>query len=253
MHDISHAILRLAVHLPKEQMICYKEGSEREAVEATAVKATTLTAWFELNAKQISANQYLDTDIPEHFVFDRKTSSWQTRKKHIKIISRMYTVSPIDAERYYLRLLLLNVKGVKSFDHLKTVDSKRYSTFKEAAIALNLLADDKEWDEAIEEAGSFQMPAQLRQSFAYIRVYGPPKKPKNLWLKHLKLFTEDFEHKGNEDYAESFAMREVENILQLHGRSYQDFDLPKPLSREPSRICFLHLFKQSINFHVFFE
>jgi hypothetical protein len=72
----------------------------------------------------------------------------------------MYTVCPIDAERYYLRLLL-NVKGTKSFDHLKTVDSKRYSTFEEAAIALNLLADDKEWDEAIEEAGSFQMPSQL--------------------------------------------------------------------------------------------
>src|SRR5208282_4065787 len=69
MHDISYAIIRLAVHLPEEQMICFKEGSEREAVDAAAAKATTLTAWFELNAKNISANQYLYTDIPEHFVF----------------------------------------------------------------------------------------------------------------------------------------------------------------------------------------
>jgi hypothetical protein len=95
----------------------------------------------------------------------------------------MYTVSLNDTERYYLRLLLLNIRGATSFEDLKTIDNRTYETFKEAAIQRNLLADDKEWEEAMEEAVSFKMPTQLRQLFAYICIFGMPKDPRNLWDK----------------------------------------------------------------------
>jgi len=140
----------------------------------------------------------------------------------------MYTVSLNDAERYYLRLLLLHVKGATSFQYLRTVENKVFSTFKEAAIERHLLADDKEWEDAISEAESFQMPPQLRQLFAYICVFGPPKDPRSLWFKFLSAFTEDYVKKGYKDSAESLAMRDVEDIFRLHGKNYKDFNLPKP-------------------------
>ncbi len=116
MHDISHAIIRLAVHLPDEQAVYFQPGGEQVALEAASSKETTLTAWFKLNQQDPSANQYLYSEIPENFVFDKASHSWQPRIKYCKLISRMYTVSLNEPERYYLRLLLLNIRGATSFD-----------------------------------------------------------------------------------------------------------------------------------------
>jgi len=228
MHDISHAIIRLAVHLPHEQTVYFTHSKEQEALEAATSRETTLTAWFKLNEKEPPANRYLYAEIPEHFVFDRDSSSWQPRKQHRKLISQMYTVSLNEPERYYLRLLLLNVRGATSFDYLKTVNNIVYKTFKEAAIQRNLLADDKEWENALEEAGSFRMPQQLRELFAFICIFGTPKNPRFLWDKFRSLLIEDYLKKFSEIHAELIAMREIEDVLRLHGKNYKDFGLPTP-------------------------
>jgi len=92
--------------------------------------------------------------------------------KFTKTIGRMYNVSPSDSERYHLRLLLLYVVGATSFDDLRTYKNITYPpTFKAAATARELILDDVEWQRALEEASSFQMPYQLRQLFAYICIF----------------------------------------------------------------------------------
>ena len=48
-------------------------------------------------------------------------------------------------EKYCLRVLLLNRKGAKSFNDLKTVNCKQYSTYREAVEKPGLIEDDKEW------------------------------------------------------------------------------------------------------------
>lgn len=63
-----------------------------------------------------------------------------------KSISRMYTVSIKDEERFYLRILLLHVNGTTSYDYLRTVNGITYSTFKEACKQRHLLESDEEWD-----------------------------------------------------------------------------------------------------------
>jgi len=50
-------------------------------------------------------------------------------------------------------MLLICVKGATSYKHLQTVDGRMHDTFKDACIAMGLLADDNEWDQALEEAG----------------------------------------------------------------------------------------------------
>ncbi|CAF3519677.1 unnamed protein product [Rotaria sp. Silwood1] len=138
LHDKSHTIIRLAVHLPNQQPVYFAEGNERQAVERAATKDTTLTAWFKLNSKNPDARQYLYHDIPQHFVFERN-GTWKRRLQGENVIGRMYSISPSDVERYHLRLLLLHTPGACSFDDLKTVDDQVCQTFMEVAKRRGLL------------------------------------------------------------------------------------------------------------------
>ena len=75
------------------------------------------------------------------------------RKKTIKpILSRMYLVNPKDRQRYFIRLLLLHVKGATSFENLRTVNCVIHPTFYEAAVAKRLVNEDEEWDRCLKEA-----------------------------------------------------------------------------------------------------
>ncbi|CAF4691815.1 unnamed protein product [Rotaria sp. Silwood1] len=103
LHDKSHAIIRLAVHLPNQQPIYFAEEKKRQALGRAASKDTTLTAWFKLNSKDPDARQYLYHDVPHHFVFERN-GIWKRRLQGENVIGRMYSVSPSDVERYHLRL-----------------------------------------------------------------------------------------------------------------------------------------------------
>ncbi|XP_065318836.1 uncharacterized protein LOC135926834 [Gordionus sp. m RMFG-2023] len=142
MHDRSHAVIRLGIHLPLQQPVYFTAGHERDALLRSENKHTTLTAWFELNKTDLNTRQYLYGEIPYHYVFTNY--HWKLRKKRLNVISRMYSVHPNSGERFFLRLLLLHVCGATSFDYLKTINGILMSTFKEAAIKRNLLSDDKE-------------------------------------------------------------------------------------------------------------
>ena len=51
--------------------------------------------------------------------FRDREKKWVPRQRGgDRIISRMYSVSPADAERFHLRLLLLHVPGATSFTNL---------------------------------------------------------------------------------------------------------------------------------------
>jgi ATP-dependent DNA helicase PIF1 len=63
---------------------------------------------------------------------------------------------------YHLRLLLLNVPGATSFQHLRTVNGFPHATFTDAARALNLVENGQQWYDAMAEAAQHQMPYQLR-------------------------------------------------------------------------------------------
>ena len=69
-------------------------------------------AWFELNRVDKDANKYLYAEIPLYYTFEKDL--WKKRQRNLtNIIPRMYTVTPNDRERFYLRMLLLHVKGAR--------------------------------------------------------------------------------------------------------------------------------------------
>ncbi len=73
----------------------------------------------------------------------------------------VFSVSPRETERYYLRIMLLHIRGAISFEELRTVHNTVYPTFKQAAEALGLVEDDNMWMTCMAEASSYQMPHSL--------------------------------------------------------------------------------------------
>lgn len=119
MHDRSHAIYRLAVHLPEEQMVYFRSGNAPQAAVRASHRQTNLSAWFQLNQTDIEARNFIYSEIPYHYVFNKQSCVWNTRKRgENKVISRLNTVSQRDEERFHLRLLLLHVQGAQSFEDL---------------------------------------------------------------------------------------------------------------------------------------
>ena len=94
----------------------------------------------------------------------------------------MYYISPCDTECFYLRLLLLHVRGATSYRDLRTVAGQEAETFQAACKLRNLLEHD-EWDNCLAEATTLQMPAQLRCLFATICVFVNLQTPFNCgWI-----------------------------------------------------------------------
>ncbi|KAL0391014.1 UNVERIFIED_CONTAM: hypothetical protein Scaly_0458500 [Sesamum calycinum] len=68
--------------------------------------------------------QYVnDIEFPQYFVWDTKDKIWGTRKRGT-VVGRIANASPVEGERYYLRILLQNIRGPTSFDSLKTIQDK---------------------------------------------------------------------------------------------------------------------------------
>ena len=169
MHEQSHSVMRLPIHLPNQQPVYFQQGHEEEALDRATSAESLLTSWFHLNQNSQEALQHLYTEIPNHYVIKPPRKRWILRKRGgDKIIPRMYSVSPRDTERFHLRMLLLHKLGATSYEDLCTVNGHIAPTFKEACQLLNLLIDDTEWDNTLTEASAFQMPSRLRSLFATI-------------------------------------------------------------------------------------
>ncbi|XP_024871388.1 uncharacterized protein LOC112454320 [Temnothorax curvispinosus] len=224
----SHTVIRLAVHLPNRQMVYFRAGNEEQAVQRELTRDTTLTAWFKLNQSDENAVHFLYTDIPSHYIYERKETKWKRRKRGIaKIIARLYTVNIKDNERFYLRLLLLHVTGAKCFEDLRTFNGILYETFKDAAIAMNLVEADDLWEKTMEEATSTHMPAQLRELFSYICIFGNPTNVPTLWNRYKESMIEDFVH-SNIVNPENMALNHIQEILKNNGSSCENLELPSP-------------------------
>jgi hypothetical protein len=86
-------------------------------------------------------------------------------------IGRFYYVNPMKGERFYLRMLLIIVKGAQSYDDIKAYKGIIYNTFKEACAARGLLNNDNEWYWTFSEAASWVTSYQLRQLFITMLLF----------------------------------------------------------------------------------
>nr|XP_047141044.1 uncharacterized protein LOC101235432 [Hydra vulgaris] len=224
--DMSHTIIRLQIHLPDNQRVYFNEGEEQVAIDRAAQRDTHLTAWFKLNAENNEARQYSYVEIPYHFVFG-KNCMWKVRQRGSdKVVVRMYKVSSF-CELFFLRLLLLHVKGAKSFEDLRTVHGTVFNTFREACYHLGLLQDDIEWKNTLIEAAATRMPKQIRLLFCIILTLCEPDDPLHLWNTFKNYMVEDYIHHSMPVVlAEQAALRQIESIINQSGKTLADYNLP---------------------------
>ncbi len=153
MHEQFPTVERLQYHLPNQQMVLFDDDDDvQEVATRSAISRTMLTKWFKTNQESEVARSLTFNQFPQQWVWNRKMKQWIMRKRGFAI-GRMYYAHPKLGERYYLRILLNYIKGATSYEHLQTVDGKEHDTFKDACIAMGLLAYDNEWHQALEEAG----------------------------------------------------------------------------------------------------
>lgn len=215
--------------MQEEQSVCFRVGNILHAADRATSRDTKLTAWFKLNQNpdDPDANQWKYWEIPVHYVWDDKNTSWKKRQRGgNKVIGRMYTVSIKDSERFYLRLLLQHETGAKSFEDVRTIavsgGVKCCETYQEAAKEKGFLLDDSIWQKTLEDAKSYAMPAQMRQLFAYICAFSSPSDPLLLWNENKEDMTEDICRKlhGWDEpctSCESYALTDIQSALGILG------------------------------------
>ncbi len=136
--------------------------------------------------------------------------------------------------------MLLNcVKGATSYEHLRIVDGREHDTFKDACIAMGLLADDNEWHQALEEASVWASGRQLRDMFASMLMFCEVTNPRQLWDAHWESLNDDIEVMTRceradrivtlfEDALKDRALYEIDQVLMRNGHHLEDFPmLPK--------------------------
>ncbi|GFT79695.1 putative DNA helicase [Trichonephila clavipes] len=109
-------------------------------------------------------------------------------------LGRLYTVHLNNTECFYLRLLLINIRGPISFQDLRTVNGQLCATYRQACQDLNLLENDAHWDTALADASNTARPQQIRTLFAIILTTCFPSNPKDHWEKYKDYMSEDILH-----------------------------------------------------------
>ncbi|XP_031122581.1 uncharacterized protein LOC116025489 [Ipomoea triloba] len=227
--ELKPAVIQLQVHLENSQYINFY-GHERiiHIVSREEACRTMLTEFFSMNL----ANEYakmmnlLYVEFPCHFVWCKSTKSWKPRKQ-LKVIGRLVTVNPTEGERYYLRMLLMNVRAPTSFESLKTVNGYFAETFREAAEKLGLLSGDSIIEQSLDEALLFQMPSSLRKLFAMLLIFCDLSNPRSLWIKYKSYMCQDFLRNGLHtiDESESLVLKLIANNLHKMGKNLYDYNL----------------------------
>lgn len=166
LHNQYPATTKLAVHTENSQYVYFNENETDFEKTLNRSKKTTLTEWFEAN-KNYPDTRYLKyMDFPDAYTWNVSELKWTKRKKKNNTMGRMRFIPANDSNEYNLRLLLTHVKGSLSFEDIRTVNNIIYATYKEAAIAHELLEDDTEFDKCLEEAVEIQTGKQLRDLYS---------------------------------------------------------------------------------------
>ncbi|XP_028100698.1 uncharacterized protein LOC114300041 [Camellia sinensis] len=229
LNDIYPSVIHLQIHLEHQQFVTFNPSDDLNSVLNDLIRSKTmLTEFFLMNKSNEKAKlaKYLYKEFPEHFVWWQQDRMWTEQKKG-NVIGRIVTAHPAQGERYYLRLLLNNIRGPTSFESLRTINGRKAKTFREAALLYGLLQSDNNLEQCLEEAISYQMSYSLRRLFATILIHCAPNNPKQLWEKFKDYMAEDYAKTTNLSKQEIFkkVLQSINSTLQSMGKDIKDFNI----------------------------
>ncbi|XP_038718166.1 uncharacterized protein LOC120011170 [Tripterygium wilfordii] len=233
------AVERLAVHMPLMNNILFPGDKDVATVlQQPGIEKTMLTEWMFKNSTSDDARQLTYAEFPSLWRWDNINKFWFQRKKG-QCIGRISYVHPSAGDAYYLCMLLSHVKGPRNFTDIRTVDGIVYDTFKEACNAIGLIADDREWHNAMDEAAQWATSHNLRNLFVTLLLFCEVADANKLFEAQLLNSQEDIVYKvqrrlGITDLR--LSAEEIKNqvlvvlqtILQKNAACLSDYKLPMP-------------------------
>ncbi|XP_021744716.1 uncharacterized protein LOC110710693 [Chenopodium quinoa] len=131
LFEMHPSVLPLQVHLPYMQTVHVRPHERlRSVVSDDKRSRTQLTECFAMNAATEHGLGYLYGEFCEHYTWHQGDKRWKQRVQNRILIGPLAFVFLAEGERFFLRLLLLNVRSPKSFEALRTVDGCLYPTFQ---------------------------------------------------------------------------------------------------------------------------
>jgi hypothetical protein len=139
LSDQSPAVTRLGIHKHGKQLVYFPSTENAEGQIASGrASQTTLTGFMKLNQlNAIGANGRQAQDLKyenaaKYFSWNKAKKTWLPRSSRADAVGRVYSVSYLAREKFYLRVLLLHRKGCRSFKELQTVDGICARTYQTA-------------------------------------------------------------------------------------------------------------------------
>lgn len=203
IHERHPTVVHLAVHLENGQRVYFTDANVLQRVDRPP--STTLTSFFEMCQNDDFARTLLYSEMPRYYTWNQSSKKFERRKRGQPVqgyprvfstdaLGRLYAVHPSQDECFYLRLLLVNVRGPTSFQHLRTVNGVLCGTYREACQHLGLLENDTHWDHTLEDAVDSSNAKQIRTLFSIILSTCFPSTPTDLWHKYKDHMAEDILH-----------------------------------------------------------
>lgn len=245
IHDRYPAVIHLAVHLENGQRVYFTEATA--VARAAQPPATTLTGFFEICRTDSFARTLLYSEMPRYYTWDKKFKrrlrgdevTGHPGIRSADTIGRVYTVHPKNDECFYLRLLLVNVRGPTSFESLRTVGGYIHPTFRAACQALHLLENDDHWEYTLTDAVHSASACQVRALFAIIISTCFPSNPSHLWetfkddmsediLNRCRATVNDFELPMTDDMRNEALILIEDQCINICGNLLSKMGMPAP-------------------------
>ncbi|XP_057455304.1 uncharacterized protein LOC130746629 isoform X2 [Lotus japonicus] len=230
----AHILLWLSKENKDNQSICFKDDDNLQYIVEKAVeKDTMFLAWMRANAQFDEGKALTYAEFPSYFVYNEDSHTWHPRKK-IYSIGRLQYIPHGVGELYYLRILLTRQKGCTTWESIRTIEDVVYPSFHDACYALGLLADDREFIDAIVEANDLASGNQLRKFFVMLLTTNTMSKPDFVWEKSWFLLSNGIVYERrkklcipdlhiNDEDLKNLCLIELEKLLHLNGKSLKDY------------------------------
>ena len=168
---------------------------------------------------------------------DEEDIEFQSKQR---VIGRLHSINPAAGELYFLRMLLFHVKEATSYEDLLILPSgKVCETYKQVAMELGLITDDKEYTRILEEAALTKMCGAIREMFVGILMFCQPTDPLDLFNTFWPTWTDDItfqaKKKGvtlTEHQKRTMVLVDLELRLDSFDRKLHEFSLPIPTKQE---------------------
>ena len=170
LHHEFPAVMRLHIHLPRQQTFIYDPTRDPEDLRDEADRTqSTLLQWFELNRRDINARKFLYHEIPEHYSWKNELQMWMPRQKlSVMSVGRIFAVSIHNLELWSLRKMLAVVTGALNWEDLATdLQGEVHPTFRSACVARGMESSDNDIIAAFREIADVEVSmVSLHRHFA---------------------------------------------------------------------------------------